>query len=139
MSKYSECYKKIFDGYTKIIACIDSCDTIEQTQSITNLVESWVGLIDFYCDLVWDDRSNRHRKADAISLGEVSKMMFDEVNVTFSEKMKTFIEPEYEASFKPVRIKGLPEIVQEYNNEYDDYDFGYQQGCCDVNKEEDDE
>lgn len=139
MSIFSENYKKLNDGFIKINACIETAQAPEHMTVIAKMIQSWLGLADAYCDDVYFDKTNRHRKTDADRLGNAVKEMFDELNSTFTEQMSAFTPEDYEASFKPVRIKGLHEIAQEYNNKYDDYDFGYQQGCCDVNKEEDDE
>lgn len=130
MSIFSENYKKLNDGFVKINACIETAETPEHMNVIAKMIQSWLGLADIYCDDVYFDKTNRHRKTDANRLGDAVKEMFNELNSAFAERMSAFTPEDYETSFKPHRVKDLREIVHEYNNEYDD---------CDVNKEEEDE
>lgn len=115
MSKFSENYKKLSDGFIKIGACIETAEAPEHMTVITKMIQSWLTLADKYCDEVYFDKSNRHRKADADRLGNAVKEMFDDLNPRFAERVAEFTPEDYEATFKPTRVKTLSEIVHEYD------------------------
>ena len=121
MSIYSINYQKVTDGYNKIMRIIESTEIPEHTDCIPRLVDSWVNLVDHYCDQVYVDRSNRNRKSDANRLGDTAAKMFESIKETYENKMQQFAPEEYEGNFKPCRVKSLPEMVHEQNG-YDDYD-----------------
>ena len=109
MSKYNENYTKVNDGYLKIIACIDSCETPEQMTAVENMVNLWVNLIDYYCDQVHD--SDWRGKKWAESLAQAGVVMFNDIKELFQEKMNEFQPEEYTGVYKPVRIKNLSEYA----------------------------
>lgn len=111
MSTYSKNYKKVTDGYNKILDCIKSSEYLEQLECIPTMIESWLGCVDVYCDEIFFDRSNRHRKKDADKLAESSVSMFEELKSTLQLTMKTLTPEEYDGVFKPVRVKGLNEMM----------------------------
>ena len=109
MSIYSENYTKVMCGYNKILACIDSVETREQLECIPIMVENWINLADTYCDHIYYDKTNKHRKKDSSKLGEAVKEMFDDLKSSYEQCISSFEPEEYEGIFKPVKIKGLQE------------------------------
>ena len=109
MSKYSENYNKVYAGYVKIQACIDSCKTIDQLDVIETLVNNWVNLINQYCDEVY--RYDKKGKKWADQLGEAGRGMFDDIKELYQATLESFKEREYVGVFKPVRIKSLQEYA----------------------------
>ena len=117
MSKYGENYKKMLDGYNKIVACIESTEFIEQLECVSNLADNWVNLMDHYGDEVYHDRSNRNRRKDANRLCDAGVKMFDELKEIYQQRLQQLTPQEYEGAFHPIRVKNIYEIVHEYNDE----------------------
>ena len=109
MSKYSENYTKVYEGYTKILACIESCETINQLNVIETLVNNWVNLLDFYCDEVY--RCDKHGWKLADQLGDAGKGMFDDIKEVYQMNLESFQELPYEGGFAPIRIKSIQEYA----------------------------
>ncbi len=109
MSKYSENYTKVNEGYLKILNCIDSCEDPEQMTAVENMTNLWVNLIDYYCDQV-QTFDKRGRKL-AESLAQAGVQMFNDIKERFQEKMVDFEPEEYTGMYKPVRIKNLREYA----------------------------
>ena len=114
MSLYSENYKKMMDGYTKILSCIHSVETVDQLECIPNMVDSWIALVDKYCDSIYYDKTNKFRKKHASQLGEAGKEMFDAMKTIYQNRLVELTPEEYDGVIKPTRIKGFQEIMQDY-------------------------
>jgi hypothetical protein len=117
MSTYSENYKKVMDGYTKIYNTIVSVEVFEQLECIPNMVDNWINLIDRYCDEVYYDKTNRSRKADAHSLGNMGRQMFQELKQLYQGRLQALQPREYEGGFKPCRVKSIAEMAHEQEQE----------------------
>ena len=122
MSLYSENYKKMMDGYNKIVNCIASVEYMEQLECIPNMTDAWIVLVDKYCDEIYYDKSNKNRKKDAPQFGEAGKEMFESLKSIYQQKLQEFLPEEYEGNFKPIRVKNLSEMVYEYNSQFDEED-----------------
>ena len=112
MIMYSVFYGRIYDGYKKILDTIDSCESIEHLASCKNLVENWLGLIDYYCDTIYYNRSNgrrRQRKALANHLAEASTEMYNHIKEVFEQVNADLLPEPYEGGFPAVRIRSLQE------------------------------
>ena len=107
MSIFSENYRKIIDGYYKISATINSINSQEHLACIPQMVENWVNMADTYCDQIYNDRSNRHRKKDANRLGDVCKIMFDDLSNMHQQKFQEFAQSEYTGVYPLKKINGL--------------------------------
>lgn len=113
MSTYSKNYTKLTNGYIKIMDTIDSVKKYEHLICISNMINSWVNLIDLYCDEVYDDKTNKERKKDAISLAKAGKEMFDDIKDFFQYKNDYFQPTEYTGINRCTRIKPLSELIYE--------------------------
>lgn len=122
MNLYSENYKKMMDGYSKILDCINSVETLEQLESIPNMVDSWLTLVDHYCDEVYWDKTNKSRKKDAPRLGDAGKEMFEAIKSLYQQRLQELSPREYEGVFKPIHVKGFQEMNQtvEEEEEYEE-------------------
>lgn len=112
MNKFTENYSKVLEGYEKTKKCIESVDSILHIPYSQKMFECWVNLLDYYCDQVYHDKENCHRKRDADTLGEAAAHMFESLKNTFEQKLHEFAEPEYEGSFAATRIKSLQEYAE---------------------------
>ena len=110
-------YKKMMDGYNKINTTIESVQTPEQLECIPRMIESWVNLMDKYCDQIYADKANKTRKKDTNVFAESGSGMFNDLVKNYQQKQQEFGPNEYEGVFKPVRVKGLPEISDFIINE----------------------
>ncbi len=115
MSIYSVNYKKMLDGYNKIVACIESVKYAEQLECISNLADNWVSLMDKYSDDIYGDRSNcRHkRKVEVEQFCRAGENMFQDLKALYQQRLQDFIPREYEGGFKPLRVKNIYEIIEE--------------------------
>lgn len=113
MSLYSENYTKMTIGYNKINATISSVETNEQLECIPRLIESWVNLVDKYCDEVFNDKISSTHKKDASRLGETCSVMFEELKAQYQLKREELTPEEYKEVFKPKRVKSIVEMVNE--------------------------
>ena len=116
MSKYSENYKKINDGYNMILATIDSTETFEQLQCIPNMVDNWVDLVDHYCNVVYCDRKDKNRKKNTNQLADLAKMMIEDLKGSYQEVLAELTPEPYEGHHLPIRVKTMWEMAHE--NEY---------------------
>jgi len=110
MSKYGENYKKMLDGYNKIVSCIESAVYIEQLECVSNLADNWVNLMDHYADEIHSDRSNRKRRKDANQFCESGAKMFEELKNIYQQRLQQLAPEDYEGGFRPMRIKNIYEM-----------------------------
>ena len=113
MSKYSVNYKKITDGYNKIMSCIDTSSIIEQLECIPNMVDSWIKLTELYCEQTNQDKSDRYRKKNANNLAEMTAEMFEDIKEHYQYTVQSLSPKEYEGVFGPVRVKNLKEMIED--------------------------
>lgn len=113
MSKYGENYKKMLDGYNKIVACIESVGYVEQLECISNLADNWLGLIDHYGDEIYNDKSNWHRKKEADQFCEAGVKMFEDLKNIYQQRLQELAPQGYEGGFCPVRVKNIYEMLNE--------------------------
>ena len=68
------------------------------------------------CESVYKDKSNRHRKRDAIKLEDTCLKIVDSIKAMFQEKANEFAPDEYEGGFRPIRVKNLREMTSQEND-----------------------
>ena len=110
MSLFSEHYKQMMDGYNKILSCIDSVEIMSQLECIPNMIDSWICLVDHYCDEIYYDKSNKSRKSDASRLGDSAKEMYESMKFLFQQRFGELSPEEYEGKWHPVKVSGFDEI-----------------------------
>ena len=115
MSVYFENLTKVHDGYNKIVDTINSITIPEQLSCISNMVDGWVDLGDMYCEQVWKDKSNKHRKRDSNKLAEIINVLFNDLKQVFEQRIQDLQPEPYDGIYNTTRIKGLNEISIEYH------------------------
>lgn len=100
----------MMDGYNKICKCIQSIEDSSQNQCVANLINNWLTMVDKWCDEVYHDKTNRHRKKDTNKLGDLCAEMFEQLKNMCEQKSEEFEDDDYIAVSPAVHIKSLQEI-----------------------------
>ena len=114
ISVYFKSLNKVNNGYLKIISTIDSIIIPDQLQCISNMIDNWVNLMDTYCNDVYYDKKNKHRKKYADKLADICEILFNDIKQRYQEKIESITPKEYTGLCDTTRIKGLNEISTEY-------------------------